>query len=61
MKKYIINEERLKKLLEEENELSRLECAGVDNWEGYDYAFEDEFEEENKKEDLFKEFEEYNK
>lgn len=26
--------------------LSRLEAAGVDNWEGYDLAFEDEDEDD---------------
>jgi hypothetical protein len=27
--------------------LSRLEAAGVDNWEGYSYAFQDEDEEDD--------------
>lgn len=40
-KQYIINEDRLIELLEEEDKLYLLECAGVDNWPGYDYAFED--------------------
>ena len=41
MKQYIINEDRLTQLLEEEDKLYLLECAGVDNWPGYDFAFED--------------------
>lgn len=60
MKKFIIDEKRLKELLDSEETLSRLECAGVDNWEGYEYAFsediDDMFEESN---DIFGEFEEY--
>lgn len=35
MNYYYINEKRLLELLEEENKLKALECAGVDNWQGY--------------------------
>ena len=35
MKYYIINEKRLLELLEKENQLDALKCAGVDNWSGY--------------------------
>lgn len=38
MKKYIIEEEELRELLESRAELWALECAGVDNWEWYDEA-----------------------
>ena len=38
MKYYIINEKRLLELLEKENQLNALECAGVDNWSGYWWA-----------------------
>ena len=40
MKQYVINEDRLIQLLEEEDKLYLLECAGVDNWSCYDFAFE---------------------
>ena len=40
MKKYIIDEKRLIELLFAEDELNALEAAGVDNWEGFDYAQE---------------------
>lgn len=35
MKKYIIDEETLKQLIEDSRELTRLINNGVDNWEGY--------------------------
>lgn len=41
MDKYLISEERLIELLEKEEKLYLLECAGVDNWSWYDCAFED--------------------
>lgn len=34
-------------LLESQSKLWRLEAAGVDNWEGYDYALEGEDDEDN--------------
>ncbi|MDU1232670.1 MAG: hypothetical protein E6980_21290, partial [Clostridium sp.] len=40
--KVLIDEEEYEELKERDNILSRLEGAGVDNWEGYSYAFEDE-------------------
>ena len=38
MKKYIIEEENLRKLFKSLSELWALECAGVDNWQWYDEA-----------------------
>lgn len=35
MNYYYIDEKRLIELLKEENQLKALECAGVDNWQGY--------------------------
>lgn len=43
-RQYIINEDRLIELLEKENKLYLLEGAGVENWLGYDFAFEDKEE-----------------
>lgn len=40
--KVLIDEEEYEELKERDNILSRLEGAGLDNWEGYSYAFEDE-------------------
>lgn len=40
MIKYIIGENRLKDLLETEQLLGILECAGVDNWNSYSQAAE---------------------
>lgn len=34
------------RLLDRDWKLSKLEAAGVDNWDGYAYAFEDEEEDE---------------
>lgn len=34
--KYIIDEEELIGLLEDRATLDRLECNGVDNWDGYE-------------------------
>ena len=44
MKHYIINEEELKRLIEDSWELTRLINNGVDNWGGY---YEEDPEEEN--------------
>lgn len=44
MKRYIISEEELKKLIEDSWELNRLMINGVDNWEGYYEEYEDEEE-----------------
>ena len=57
MKQYVINEDRLIQLLEEEDKLYLLECAGVDNWPGYGFAFEDR-EELDIEKTLKEEFEE---
>ena len=35
-----ITSERLAELLQAEQMLAALEAAGVDNWDGYDYAME---------------------
>lgn len=35
-----ISPERYADLLSKEKELQALQAAGVDNWEGYDYAME---------------------
>ena len=35
-----ITKERLKELLDTERKLRALEVAGVDNWDGYDFALE---------------------
>lgn len=62
MKKYIIEEKRLKELLDSEEELLRLKCAGVDNWDGYSYAFSEDFDDMFKEVDnIFADFEEYKK
>ncbi len=42
MSKYVkVSLGRIKELLNYEDQLLRLEGAGVDNWGGYEYAFED--------------------
>ena len=50
-KLYIIDEKTLKHLLARDNELTYLECAGVDNWsyygEGRDDFIREELEELN--------------
>lgn len=38
-----ISKERYKELLNSEKKLVALENAGVDNWEGYDYAMESSY------------------
>ena len=45
-----LTREELVKLIQSENELTALESAGVDNWEGYDYRLE--YLEENDAEDF---------
>ncbi len=39
-----LNDSEYDKLIEDQRRLRALEAAGVDNWEGYEIAFED-FEE----------------
>ncbi len=38
--KILVDKEEYEKLLEDSEWLRCLEAAGVDNWEGYDYAQE---------------------
>lgn len=47
-----ITKDEYNKLIEAENKLSLLEMAGVDNWEGYEYAMSEEFRELNYPEDI---------
>lgn len=49
-KRYLLTETELLELLEDRYRLAALEAMGVDNWDGYEYAFEDWDEEEYKKE-----------
>jgi hypothetical protein len=42
MNEITITQERYQELLDAENFLDRLHAAGVDNWEGYELAQEDE-------------------
>lgn len=42
MKSYIITEERLLELLQQEDTLQSLVGAGVDNWDGCDFAFDEQ-------------------
>jgi hypothetical protein len=37
----MITDARYQELLEAEDFLARLEAAGVDNWDGYSFAFEE--------------------
>lgn len=48
-KRYLLTETELLELLEDRYKLAALEAMGVDNWDGYDYAFEDWNEDEYKK------------
>ncbi len=43
----VIDSKKLGKLEKDSEFLGALEAAGVDNWEGYSYAFEDEEEEDD--------------
>lgn len=45
MQKYIVDEIRLKELLEAEERLASLEIGGVDNWEWYGDSINDNYEE----------------
>lgn len=47
-KRYLLTETELLELLEDRYKLAALEAMGVDNWDGYEYAFEDWDEEEYK-------------
>ena len=39
-KRYLLTETELLELLEDRYSLAALEAMGVDNWDGYEYAFE---------------------
>lgn len=41
-----ITQEEYENLLDAERKLSALECAGVDNWEGYGYAMTEFYNDE---------------
>jgi hypothetical protein len=59
---YILTESELLEILEDRCTLAALEAAGVDNWEGYDFAFED-FEEdgiEKEAKDCLNNYEKFN-
>ena len=43
MKQYIVSEDKLISLLEAERKLNNLEACGVDNWDGYECIFDEEF------------------
>ena len=45
---YVIDERELKMLMEAYINLNALECAGVDNWENYDNALDDYYEDNRK-------------
>lgn len=53
--KYILTRTELEELIRDRIELSILENAGIDNWNGYDYAEEEFFEEGQTKESLIEE------
>lgn len=42
-KEFIIQEKELRRLLENQNTLSKLEFAGVDNWAGYGEAMSEDY------------------
>lgn len=42
-----ISLEKYYKLLEAQKKLSALECAGVDNWEGYSYAMREFYKDDD--------------
>lgn len=42
MKKYILTESELRLLLQEQKCLEALQAYGVDNWDGYEEAINDE-------------------
>ncbi len=59
-KQYLLTESELRELLEDRLTLAALEAAGVDNWIGYDIAFEDEEQDENcTVDDMLKNYEEF--
>lgn len=60
-KRYLLTESELRELLEDRFKLAALEAAGVDNWEGYEFAQEelDNEDDEYTIEDAFKNYELY--
>jgi hypothetical protein len=46
-----ISEDTYKELIKAQQKLNALECAGVDNWDGYDFALE-EFRAAEEREEL---------
>lgn len=49
-KRYLLTETELLELLKDRYKIAALEAMGVDNWDGYNYAFEDWDEDEYKEE-----------
>lgn len=47
VRKITISQEEYDKLLRDSEFLARLEHAGVDNWEGYEFALEEDEDEED--------------
>jgi hypothetical protein len=47
----LVSEKELTRLRRDSKRLSNLEAAGVDNWEGYHHAFDDEREDFTDEED----------
>ena len=60
-KKYILTKNELENLLKCKKELNALECVGVDNWGGYEYAFEssEDWDDDECEWDVSKELEKY--
>lgn len=56
-KYYKISEEKLRELLSNQMTLENLECAGVDNWEGYGFAFDREQNPGMKKDEFYEDYE----
>lgn len=57
-KQYLLTESELRELLEDRLTLAALEAAGVDNWVGYDIAFEEQ-DEDCTIDDILKNYEEF--
>lgn len=57
-KRYLLTESELRELLEDRFTLAALEAMGVDNWDGYDLAFEEQ-DEDYTVEDALKNYEEF--
>jgi len=46
-----ITENKYDRLLAESRKLNALECYGVDNWDGYDYAMSEYFGEDEEEDE----------